>query len=38
LHVVPWSFNGAIKHVLGEKYDIDELWEEYQIAVGDKKK
>ena len=38
LHVVPWSFNGAIKHVLGDKYDIDELWEEYQIAMGDKRK
>lgn len=35
LDIVPWSFNGAIKHVLGEQYDIDELWREYQIAVGD---
>ena len=33
--VVPWSFNGAVKHVLGEEYDIDSLWREYQIAVGD---
>ena len=38
IHVVPWSFDGAIKHVLGDKYDIESLWEEYQIAVGDKKK
>ena len=37
LDVVPWSFDGAIKHVLGEKYDIESLWEEYQRAVGDKK-
>lgn len=35
LEVVPWSFDGAIKHVLGEKYNIDDLWNEYQIAVGD---
>lgn len=35
LEVIPWSFNGAIKHILGEEYDIDELWHEYQVAVGD---
>lgn len=35
LEVVPWSFDAAIKHVLGEEYNIDELWREYQIAVGD---
>jgi hypothetical protein len=35
LAVIPWSFNGAIKHVLGEDADIDELWYEYQVAVGD---
>lgn len=35
LEVIPWSFDGAIKHVLGEEYDIDSLWKEYQIAVGD---
>jgi hypothetical protein len=35
LDVVPWSFNGAIKHIFGENADIDELWREYQIAVGD---
>ena len=35
LEVVPWSFNKAIKHILGEKYDIDDLWHEYQVAVGD---
>ena len=35
LSVVPWSFDGAIKSVLGEKYDIETLWHEYQVAVGD---
>jgi len=35
LEVVPWSFDAAIKHVLGEEYNIDDLWHEYQIAVGD---
>lgn len=35
LDVVPWSFDGAIKSVLGEQYDIETLWREYQIAVGD---
>lgn len=35
LEIVPWSFDDAIKHVLGEQYQIDELWKEYQIAVGD---
>lgn len=35
LEVIPWSFDGAIKHILGKQYSIDELWHEYQIAVGD---
>lgn len=35
LEVVPWSFNGGIKYALGDQYDIDELWHEYQVAVGD---
>lgn len=35
LEVIPWSFDGAVKHTLGEEYDIDALWREYQIAVGD---
>ncbi len=34
LEVVPWSFDGAIKHILGNEYNIDELWHEYQVAVG----
>lgn len=33
LEVIPWSFDGAIKHVLGQKYSIDELWEEYQLFL-----
>ncbi len=37
LEVVPWSFDGAVKHILGPEYSIDELWNEYQIAVGDVK-
>ena len=37
LEVVPWSFNGAIKYALGQQYDIDSLWHEYQVAVGDTK-
>lgn len=35
LEVVPWSFDGAIKHILGPKYEIEALWHEYQVAVGD---
>lgn len=35
LEVIPWSFDGAIKHVLGKENSIDELWHEYQVAVGD---
>ena len=35
LEVVPWSFDGAVKHILGPESDIDELWHEYQLAVGD---
>ena len=35
LEVSPWSFNGAIKHIFGENADVDALWKEYQIAVGD---
>lgn len=35
LEVVPWSFDGAIKHVLGDEYTADGLWHEYQVAVGD---
>ncbi|MBO4995679.1 MAG: basic secretory family protein [Muribaculaceae bacterium] len=39
LQVIPWSFDGAMKHILGDKPEnsIENLWNEYQIAVGDKK-
>lgn len=30
LEVIPWSFDGAIKYVLGIQYSIDDLWNEYQ--------
>ena len=35
LDVVPWSWDGAIKHIFGGKYTIDGLWHEYQVAMGD---
>lgn len=35
LEVIPWSFDGAIKHIFGEEQQIDSLWNEYQMAVGD---
>ena len=35
LKVIPWSFDGGIKYALGKSYAIDDLWREYQIAVGD---
>ena len=34
----PQSIKGKyikIKYALGEEYDIDSLWHEYQVAVGD---
>lgn len=39
LEVIPWSFDGAFKHIFGsdKKYQIDALWKEYQIAMGDMK-
>ena len=33
LEVIPWGFDKAIKHILGEEYCIDALWEEYQAAI-----
>ena len=33
LEVVPWSFDGAIKHVLGNQYSIGDLWKEYQESI-----
>lgn len=35
LEVVPWSFDGAVKYALGDEANIDDLWHEYQLAVGD---
>lgn len=35
LEIIPWSFDAAIKHVLGKECNIDDLWHEYQISVGD---
>lgn len=35
LEVVPWSFDGAFKHILGPESSVDDLWHEYQVAVGD---
>lgn len=35
LKVIPWSFDGAIKQVLGKQYSIDGLWRQYEVAVGD---
>lgn len=37
LKVIPWSFDGGIKYALGKKYNVDSLWHEYQVAVGDLK-
>ena len=34
-HVNPWSFDGAIKYILGDEYNVDELWTEYLKAMGD---
>lgn len=30
LHVIPWSFDGAVKYALGQEYDVKALWDEYQ--------
>lgn len=37
LDVKPWSFEAAMKHILGDKpgNSVDSLWNEYQKAVGD---
>lgn len=36
LEVVPWSWDAAMSYALGRKCSVDELWNEYQVAVGDK--
>lgn len=30
LDIVPWGFDKAIKHILGQHYSVDALWDEYQ--------
>lgn len=37
IDVEPWSFDAAMKHILGDKEEnsIENLWNEYQAAVGD---
>lgn len=30
IEVVPWGFDKAIKHVLGQHHSVDALWDEYQ--------
>lgn len=30
LEIIPWSFDKAMKHVLGEQHTTDSLWSEYQ--------
>lgn len=37
LEVVPWSWDAAMSYALGRKCTVDELWHEYQVAVGDLK-
>lgn len=38
LEVVPWSWDGAMKHILGDKPEnsVENLWNEYISAIGDK--
>lgn len=38
LEVIPWSFDGAIKHVLGEELTIEGVWDEYQKYLIDEQK
>lgn len=34
-YINPWSFDAGIKYALGENYNVDDLWTEYQKAMGD---
>jgi len=38
LEVVPWSWDAAMSYALGRKCSVDELWNEYQVAVGDRER
>ena len=35
IEVVPWSWDKAMSYALGRHCTADELWHEYQVAVGD---
>lgn len=35
LEIIPWSFDKAMRHVLGEQNGIEELWNEYQGFLTD---
>lgn len=35
IDVVPWSFDGAFRHIFGPDCDVDALWHEYLAAMGD---
>ena len=37
LYVIPWSWDAAMSYALGRRCTVDELWHEYQVAVGDVK-
>lgn len=34
-YINPWSFDAGIKYALGDNYNVDDLWTEYQKAMGD---
>ncbi len=35
LDVVPWSWDAAMTYALGRPCTVDDLWHEYQVAMGD---
>lgn len=35
LEVVPWSWDAGMTYALGYECKVDDLWHEYQVAVGD---
>lgn len=35
LEVIPWSFEGGIQYALGKDQHVEDLWKEYQKAMGD---
>lgn len=38
LDIIPWNFDGAIKYALGEQYNTEDLWKEYQESFNAEKK